>query len=74
MDVIIEAHVKGAFRGWSKGTIFVLTEGNPKKWQQVEEKDESHYLYRPKATLIRDGSQFYLQVEGMQDMVEVKRA
>jgi hypothetical protein len=74
MDIIIETRIKATFKGWSKGTIFALADGNPKKWQQVEEKDQLRYLYRPKATLIRDGSQHYLKVEGMDDMVEVKRA
>jgi hypothetical protein len=73
MDVILESRIKKAFTGWHKGTVFILTDGNPKKWQQIDEIEESHYAYRPKAEVIRDGSQFYLKVEGMEEMVEVKQ-
>ncbi len=44
-----------------------------KKWKQVEDRYQFRYAYRPKAKLIRDGSTHYLEVEGMDDMVEVER-
>jgi hypothetical protein len=40
----------------------------------VNPDDRHGYAYRPKAKLIRDGSTHYLEVEGMDDMVEVERA
>jgi len=73
MDVIIETQIKGAFSGYRKGAVFVLVDGNPKKWQQIDEIEKSHYAYRPKATLLRDGSSYYLKVEGMEEMVQVKQ-
>lgn len=74
MDVVIESHIKGAFQGWDRGKVFVLDKGVHKKWQQIEDKYQFQSLYRPKARLLRDGSKFYLEVEGMEDSVEVKRA
>lgn len=74
MDVIIETHIKGAFSGWSNGRVFILSKGFDKKWQQVEDRYQFKSAYQPKAKLLRDGSKHYLDVEGMDDMVEVKRA
>jgi len=73
MDVVIEAHIKGGFRGWKRGNVFVLDQGFHKKWEQVEDRDQLRTAYRPKAKLLRDGHRYYLQVEGMSDMVEVAR-
>ena len=53
--------------------MYVLAEGNPKKWKQVDDKSQFTALFRPKAKLLRDGATFYLAVEGMEDMVEVRR-
>ena len=74
MDVILEAHIKGAFNGWGKGKVFVLDKGIHKKWEQVEDRYQFSSAYQPKAKLLRDGSTHYLEVEGMGDMVEVKKA
>jgi hypothetical protein len=74
MDVVIEAEIKGAFGGWKQGRVFVLNKGYHKKWEQVEDRYQFRNSYRPKAKLLRDGSTHYLEVEGMDDMVEVKRA
>jgi hypothetical protein len=74
MDIIIESQIKGAFTGWNKGRVFVLSKGFHKKWQQVEDRYQFRPAYQPKAKLLRDGSKHYLEVEGMDDMVEVKWA
>jgi hypothetical protein len=74
MDVMIEGRIKGAFRGWSRGSVFVLDHGSCRKWQQVEDRDQFRSSFRPKARVLRDGSRHYLDVEGMDEMVEVKKA
>ncbi len=74
MDVIGETHIKGAFNGLGKGKVFVLATGFDKKWEQVEDRFQSRYAHQPKAKLWRDGSTHYLEIEGMGDMVEIKRA
>ena len=73
MDVVIEAEIKGAFGGWKQGNVFVLAQGYHKKWKQVEDTYQFRNSYGPKAKLLRDGSTHYLEVEGMDDMVEVTR-
>jgi len=74
MDVVIEAQIKGAFGGWKQGNVIVLNQGYHMKWKQVEDKYQFQNAYRPKAKVLRDGSTHYLEVEGMDDMLEVKRA
>jgi hypothetical protein len=74
MDVVIESHIKGTFNGWGQGKVFVLGAGSCKKWEQIEDRHQSHYAYQPKAKVLRDGSTHYLEVEGMDEMVEVKMA
>lgn len=74
MELVHEAHAKGGVYGWKPDSVFVLDRGNPKKWQQVEGRHEFANAFRPKAKLFRDGTQFYLEVEGMSEMVEAKRA
>jgi hypothetical protein len=53
--------------------VFILSKGIHKKWQQVEDRYQFRSAYQPKAKLLRDGSKHYLEVEGMDDMVEVTR-
>jgi hypothetical protein len=74
MELVLDARIKGGFYGWKPGSVFMLDQGNLKKWQQVDDRHEFASAFRPKAKLFRDGAQFYLEVEGMGDMVEVKRA
>lgn len=74
LELVLDAHIKGGFYGWKPGSVFVLDRGDPKKWRQVEDRHEFANAFRPKAKLFRDGTQFYLEVEGMSEMVEVKRA
>jgi hypothetical protein len=73
MDIVVEAHIKGAFSGWERGKVFVLDKGFHKKWEQTEDTYQSHYGYHPNVKLWRDGSKHYLEVDGMAEMVEVKR-
>jgi hypothetical protein len=73
MDVVLEARIRGAFTGWGKGKLFILDRGLHKKWRQVEDRYQFRQLYRPTAKLLQDGAKYYLEVQGMEDLVEVKR-
>jgi hypothetical protein len=74
MDVVIDGRIKGAFNGWDRGSVFVLEKGFHKRWEQMEDRQQHHYLYRPSVKVLRDGRDFYLQVEGMDGLVEVRKA
>lgn len=71
MQKLTESKIKGTFRGWPGRGVFELANGEI--WEQVE----YNYLYRntdqPQATVWRDGSRCFLQVEGMCEMVQVRK-
>ena len=71
MKVVAESQIKSSFKGWGKH-VYQLTNGEA--WKQSIYKYDYHYAYMPKAKIWQDGSRYYLEVEGMRDMVEVNRA
>jgi len=73
VDVVVDGQITGSFTGWKPGAVFVLDRGRQKKWRQVDPTFHLRTMFRPKAKLVRDGSTFYLEVEGMGDMIEVIR-
>lgn len=73
MSVIEEGQLKGAFRGFkNRETVFQFYAG--KAWKQNEYKYHYHYAYMPRAKVISESGRYYLEVEGMNEKVEVKRA
>ena len=71
MEMVTESRIAGAFRGWRGRGVYKLANGQV--WKQVHYKYSYHYAYRPKAVVWRDGSAYYLEVEGMSDMIKVRR-
>lgn len=71
MDLVVESHIDGAFRGWPGYGVFRLANGQV--WKMVHYRYSYHYRYRPVAKVWRDGSKHFLDVEGMGEMVEVRR-
>lgn len=73
MKLVVESQIKGAFRGWKGGTnVFQLTNGQA--WKQSHYKYQYHYAYQPKAKIWQDGSTYYLEVDGMGEKIEVRKA
>lgn len=72
MELVTEGQISGAFRGWNGKNIYKLTNGQA--WKESHYKYSYHYAYMPKAKIWQDGSTYYLEVEGMSEMVEVRRA
>ena len=72
MKLVAESQIKGAFKGWNGNNVFQLVNGQA--WKQSHYKYHYHYAYRPKAKIWQDGSTHYLEVEGMSEMVEVRKA
>jgi hypothetical protein len=71
MEKVTESQIDGAFHGWPGRGAFRLVNGQI--WEQIEYKYSYHYAYRPKATVWSDGGSYYLEVEGMQDKVRVRK-
>ena len=73
MSIIEDGQLKGSFKGFkNRDTVFEFYGG--RKWKQNEYKYNYHYAYMPKAKVTDQGGRYYLEVEGMNDKVEVKRA
>lgn len=66
----IESEIEGSFEGWDGDTIFKLTNGQI--WQQDEYDYEYGYEYNPDVLIFKDGSNWKIKVEGMDDTISVK--
>jgi hypothetical protein len=71
MEKVTESRMEDDFEGFEIKKIFSLENGE--KWQQIKDKYKYVYNYRPKVTIWQEGDKFLLEVEGVGDMVEVKR-
>jgi hypothetical protein len=72
MRVVTESMIDGNFSGRNGGNYYRLINGEV--WQQAHYKYAYKYAYRPRARVFTDGSRYYLEVEGMNEMIEVRRA
>jgi hypothetical protein len=72
MRVVIDSYIDGEFKGWDGDQFFHLANGTV--WQQSHYRYHYHYAYRPRARIIEDGGCHLLEVAGMPDRVEVRRA
>lgn len=71
MRIIVDSNLEGSFHGFDGGRVFKFTNGQI--WEQAEYKYHYHYAYRPAAQIIEDQGSYYLQVNGMNDRVKVKK-
>lgn len=72
MELVTESKIDGTFNGWNGDNYYRLINGQI--WQQVHYKYKYHYAYRPDARILSDGSKFFLEVDGMDEIIEVRRA
>jgi hypothetical protein len=72
MQKVAEIIIDGSFNGWTGRGAYSLVNGQV--WKQIHYKYSYHYAYRPKAIIWRDGGRYLLEVDGMKDMIEVRRA
>ena len=71
MELIVESRIEGEFNGWEGDTIFELINGQA--WQQSRYRYRYAYKYRPTVKIWREGSQDYLEVDGLDEKIEVRR-
>lgn len=67
----ITSKINGNFRGFKKGTSFKLT--NNQIWEQTSLEYEYTYKYSPEVTIYKDGSIYYMLVDGMDTKIQVKK-
>jgi hypothetical protein len=68
---VIESQIDGDFEGWDGETIFKLTNGQI--WQQDEYDYTYEYEFMPDVTIYADGGVWKMKVEGVSDVIRVKR-
>lgn len=68
---VIESGIEDEFTGWDDETKFELQNGQI--WQQVSYAYTYHYAYRPSVVIYSPGNGYRLKVEGMNDIIEVRR-
>jgi hypothetical protein len=68
---VIESNIDGDFEGWEGETIFKLDNGQI--WQQTSYAYTYHYAYHPEVMIINVKGTWKMKVEGVDDMIEVKR-
>ena len=71
MQKITESNISGQFRGWKGRGAYKLANGEIWKQVQYLHKYKYEIVSRPKAIIWREGSRYYLEVEGMDDKIEV---
>lgn len=66
-----ESYINDEFEGWDGDTVYELDDGS--KWELASYTYSYSYSYRPRATVWRDGSRYYLEVASMSDKKEVRQ-
>jgi hypothetical protein len=66
-----QSHIYGAFTGWYGDALFKLVNGQ--YWIQAEYKYNYRYMYRPAVVITQSGSGYFMEVEGMDGSVRVRR-
>ena len=67
----VESQIDDDFEGYEEGNLYELANGQI--WKQVDYRYYYRYSYRPDVLIYRDGSTYYMFVEGMDDKIEVER-
>lgn len=71
MNLVITSRINNEFNGFEEGKLFKLENGEI--WIQDEYGYDCNYIHRPKVKIFSDDYRFYLQVEGMDKKVAVRR-
>lgn len=71
MKVEYEGTLDGAITGWNGNTVFRFTTGF--RWKQAVYRYQYFYLYRPEARIWANGSEYLLEIDGVDEMLPVMR-
>jgi len=67
MHIELNGQLEGEFEGWSGDTIFEFTNGQI--WRQCEYSYSYSYAYRPGAKIWNKSGDYFLEVDGMKQMI-----
>jgi hypothetical protein len=71
VDLITESSIEGECEGFDSNRVFELVNGQ--KWQQAAYRYKYRYQYRPSVRIWRDAIGDYIEIEGMDELVPVRR-
>lgn len=71
VSAALETHIVGVFDGWDGKTVFQMRDGS--RWQQDEYSVAYHYATNPRVLLYYKNGGTYMQVEGMNEEVRVRK-
>jgi hypothetical protein len=69
--LIIKSRLVGHFQGFETDQILQLQNGE--MWQQDGVRKRYAYRYRPKAILWQEAKHYYMDIEGMHELIQVHR-
>lgn len=69
MELIKESLIEGEFTGFDQDMVFSLISGE--KYRQKNYKYKYRYRYRPRVKIFKEGGRLFLEIEGMDEMIEV---
>lgn len=68
---VYQGKIDGEFEGWEGETIFKMMDGSI--WQQASYDYTYHYAYMPDVIIFSKGGATYMKVEGVDDVIQVRR-
>jgi hypothetical protein len=69
--LIVKTRLAGHFQGFETDQFLELQNGET--WQQDAVKKRYAYRYRPRATLWQEARHYYMDIEGMHELIQVHR-
>ena len=71
MEKVVTSQINGEFKGCEGHSVYEFTNGQV--WEQSRYRYRYVYRYRPQVTVWQNGGEYLLEVDGMDDMIEVRR-
>ena len=71
MKLLLSSRIAGNFEGFDGDRVFQFDNGQV--WQQAEYKYRYRYRYRPRTKIWQKSGAHYIDVDGMDQMVRVRR-
>ena len=69
IEIVSKGNIEGDFEGWQGETVFEISDGT--FWIQAAYSYTYHYAYHPEAMVLRQGSYFFLKVNGINEILPV---
>lgn len=71
MTLVSDSRIDGTFTGCDGSSLYKLTNGQI--WEQSRYMYRYRYRYRPQARVWSGSNGYFLQVDGMEELIQVRR-